>query len=1166
MAAQGIVSAGEMEVAAPGIERFSLYRTPEGKIKGEDAKPGGLLINDSYVSTSMRRFFASATWQLPWRGSKILEPVAMQLKVLKTLSFSLRLLIGACALFLAAAVEGACEQPVGGFSSLEGNVSVQAAGTNNWAPAGLDTALCEGDAVRAGKLSRAAISLITDAVLRLDEETTVKLVDVVPDPQERSFVDLIAGAFQSFSRNPRHLTVNTPYLNGSIEGTEFVIRVNDGSTDITVFEGTVIAANQHGEIPLGAGQSGSATKGSAPQRRVLVKPRNEVQWSIYYPPVMFAGDVSSKSPVQDAAQLLSVGRYDQALTLLDQVIGRGVGAADAYALRAIVKIAQNQTEAARDDADQAVGLDPTSASAKIALSYVMQSQFEIPAARDLLSEVVARYPDNALAWARLSELELMLDNKSEALAAADNAVAAGPTLARSHMVRGFVALSNPNSDTAQASFEKAISLDSSDPMSHLGVGLSKIRDGKLAEGRKDLEAAVALDSNNALLRSYLGKAYFEEKRSPLDEQQYDIAKSLDAQDPTPLFYNAIQLQTNNRPVEALGEVQQAIDMNENRAVYRSRLLLDSDEAARGASLARIYSDLGFQQLGLVEGWKSVDADPTNSAGHRFLADSYSVRPRHEIARVSELLQSQLLQPLSKAAVQPQAAESNLFLISSGGAETGGFNEFNPVFNSDGMAVQASTFTGENGTSGGEGVVSGIHDNIAFSLGRFHYRTDGFGSNYGQHDDIANAFVQMQLSASTSIQAEYRKRETRTGEQIQYFFEENVLDRASTLDKKDTYRLGARHDLAPNSTLLVSLAHQERSGHDDLRDFFGPGVNFFIREPNKSFVGEFQHIYRSPRLNLRSGGGHADIDRQTELTVALESPPIIFLNDLSDTDIKHENIYSYADISIAESLTANLGFSYDFVKGDDIEDIDQFNPKFGITWAPSPQTTVRAAAFKTLKRTLATQQTLEPTQVAGFNQFYDDINQAKAWRYGVAVDQKFSNTLFGGVELSKRYQTIPLTGISADGTEVDEFDWDEDLARLYVFYTPHPYVALRAEYVFERHEQEVFGAERLDTNRIPLGLKLSLPSGLAAALTTTYWKQEGDGFRREDLGGIRQDAQDDFWLVDAVLNYRLPRRYGFVEIGATNLTNKEFRYFEMDLNNSHIQPTRTAFVRLTLSLR
>jgi hypothetical protein len=176
-----------------------------------------------------------------------------------------------------------------------------------------------------------------------------------------------------------------------------------------------------------------------------------------------------------------------------------------------------------------------------------------------------------------------------------------------------------------------------------------------------------------------------------------VAKELDPQDPTPWFYDAIAKQTTNRPVEALRNLQKSIDLNDNRAVYRSRLLLDADLAARSASLARIYTDLGFQQLALVEGWKSVNTDPTNFSAHRFLADSYAVLPRHEIARVSELLQSQLLQPLNLTPIQPRLAESNLFLISAQGPGALSFNEFNPLFTRDRLTLQVSGLGGEQDT-------------------------------------------------------------------------------------------------------------------------------------------------------------------------------------------------------------------------------------------------------------------------------------------------------------------------------------------------------------------------------------------------------------------------------------------------------------------------------------
>ena len=165
----------------------------------------------------------------------------------------------------------------------------------------------------------------------------------------------------------------------------------------------------------------------------------------------------------------------------------------------------------------------------------------------------------------------------------------------------------------------------------------------------------------------------------------------------------------NRPVEALHNYQKAIELNDNRAIYRSKLLLDSDLAARQSSLARIYNNLGFQQRGLVEGWQSVNTDPSNFSAHRFLSDSYAALPRHEIARVSELLQSQLLQPINITPIQPRLAESNLFLIGSQGPSIAGFNTYNPLFNRNQAVLQADGLVGSNSTWGAEGIASGIYD-------------------------------------------------------------------------------------------------------------------------------------------------------------------------------------------------------------------------------------------------------------------------------------------------------------------------------------------------------------------------------------------------------------------------------------------------------------------------
>jgi hypothetical protein len=265
------------------------------------------------------------------------------------------------------------------------------------------------------------------------------------------------------------------------------------------------------------------------------------------------------------------------------------------------------------------------------------------------------------------------------------------------------------------------------------------------------------------------------------------------------------------------------------------------------------------------------------------------------------------------------------------------------------------------------------------------------------------------------------------------------------------------------------------------------------------------------------------------------------------------------------VTFTLGGSGDFFHTDSSssESRDQFNPKFGIVWNPLPDTTLRAAAFKTLKRTLITDQTLEPTQVAGFNQFFDEADSTSAWLYGAAVDQKFSRTIFGGTEFFMRDLRVPFTDITAN--TVERTTWKEYLGRTYLFWTPHPWVAMSGEYQYDQFKREDFvtAFKKVATHRVPLGLRFFHPSGFSAGLKATYLDQTGDFKQR--TGDCCESGKDNFWVVDAAINYRLPKRYGFIAVGVTNLFDKKFKYQETDLRNPMIQPDRVFFGRLTLAL-
>ena len=690
-------------------------------------------------------------------------------------------------------------------------------------------------------------------------------------------------------------------------------------------------------------------------------------------------------------------------------------------------------------------------------------------------------------------------------------------------------------------FEKAIRLDQGDPLPRLGLGLARIREGDLAEGREEIEIAASLDPNNALIRSYLGKGFYEEKREALASRQFAMAKELDPSDPTPYFYDAILKQSTNRPVEALHDMQEAISLNNNRAVYRSRLLLDSDLAARSASLARIYSDLGFQQLALVEGWKSVNTDPANFSAHRFLADSYLALPRHEIARVSEVLQSQLLQPITINPVPPLLAESNLQGLTAVGASQASFNEYNPLFNRNRFALQASGIAGERDTWGDEVLQSGVWGRFSYSLGQVHYETDGFRENNDLKKNIYDIFAQMSLSYATSIQGEFRASDVKKGDLTQNFFGDLLDQRQKENDK--TVRFGFHHGFSPGSDLVGSLMYVH--GEPELDQ---PG--FQIETDQDSYSAEFQHLLRSERFNLISGAGHFYIDKKN-----VASDPLFS----SAPRINHTNLYLYSQIHYPRNVTFTLGGSADFLQGG-LKDRNQFNPKFGITWTPFPSTTVRGALFRVVNRTLITNQTIEPTQVAGFNQFFLDGDAATSWRYGAAVDQKLFRNLYGGLEYSRRNLDIVYID---DSSRANEADWQERLGRAYLYWTPTSYTGFSAEYHYEWFDREkkfVAGINHLRTHRVPLGISVYHPFGFSALLQATYIDQSG---LFQPLGTSLRGA-DQAWIIDGLIRYRLPNRLGLISLGVSNLFNKHFDYQETDPLGSFMQPKRFIYGKFTLS--
>ncbi|MBE0586178.1 MAG: FecR domain-containing protein, partial [Desulfofustis sp.] len=424
-------------------------------------------------------------------------------------------------LFLATTAKARCTDPIGRLAAIQGQAEVRRSGETAWETASREDTFCPGDLLRLGPGGRAAVVLENETVLRLDQNTTVTFGS--PD-HGRSLLNLVRGALHIFSHRPRALQVITPYVNGTVEGTEFLVTTDDRQSRITVFSGLVIALNQHGLLNVTDGQSVLARHGSPPFYETVIRPQDAVGWTLYYPAILSDSATSQKGEpaqwVRQAAAALAIGRATQAREACAAALAATPDDSRALALLSILELTQNNRQIAAELARQAWDARPRSAAAGLALSYARQAAFDIVGARAILLETAAVAPDDPLVLARLAELQLASGSHDDAVATAHKALQLAPDHGLARVVLGFVHLARVEIEQAEQAFNEAIARDQLLPLARLGLGLARIRSGAVAEGRAAIELAAALDPGSSLLRSYLGKAYYEERHNDNAQRQF----------------------------------------------------------------------------------------------------------------------------------------------------------------------------------------------------------------------------------------------------------------------------------------------------------------------------------------------------------------------------------------------------------------------------------------------------------------------------------------------------------------------------------------------------------------------------------------------------------------------------------------------------------------------
>lgn len=821
--------------------------------------------------------------------------------------------------------------------------------------------------------------------------------------------------------------------------------------------------------------------------------------------------------------------------------------------------------------------DGASDAVLLVASYLAQSRFSLDDAKVYLDRILLQNSSNEIAKVRMAELYLSSGQEKKALKllTSDGDVES----AYASTVLGFSYLTRKETEKAKTAFESAITKDQALALPRLGLGLTMINAGELERGRTEIEYAVQLDPSIALYRSYLGKAYYEEYSPEKAGKEFDRAIELDPEDPTPYLYRSFLHLTEHRPVKALKDVQTSIEKNDNRAVYRSRLLLDKDEATRTNSLGQIFNRVGFTQLARLEAIKSLNKDYSNYSAHFVLADVYSREHQNSRAQTTENLLGRLLSPVT----------FNANNINIGGESS--INEYTTLFDApvDRVNLQGRGNTSLRKFGGGIEHIS-VDQDLGHNFGYAFDHRDGFRNNDVERNHQFFSLGQAKLSADSTLVWDGALTANRSGDLVfNYDPNEENEEVDSDLDSF-LIRSGFHHRFDTGLHFIGQVFYNY--GYTQLHDRNAPG-----RFSQFTATNQGQSITRNPfpfdglvdqsirrRQNLAQADAQFILDRELvsfvagssvrhdtiggrergRITSEGSSPELSFVRGFdfkSDATIQQltHRTYLYSTWHLTDDLDVDLGATYtwlDFSDNalnspfvDEGYDKDQLSPKAGLMYQITSSTSLRGAYAKTLDRTdRGNIGPLEPTFVGGFNQVFDGIQGSKQEFWAVGIDQSISATdSFVGINYQKRYIDLnnPFVGaglsfeqptgeLSEDRFTIDTIGRaKEDRIATYLYQILSDEFTFTLDYVWEFFEEGAPLPE-IQTNFVKNQLNYFHPSGVFA-LGQASWRGQ------ERAGAFEPNDKQNFWLFDIGVGYEFDNRRGAVTVLFNNIFDKSFKY-------------------------
>jgi Tfp pilus assembly protein PilF len=1091
-----------------------------------------------------------------------------------------------------------------------------------------------------GARSRATLRLSDLSVARISEQSEFE-IEALPDKTSDGGFSLLRGLLYLLHRDrPGSHRFTTPTATAATRGTEFTLEVEAGTgrTLLTVLEGEAELSNAAGTVILASGEQGIAVLGQAPTKTAVLDTTNLVQWCLYYPgtldvselaltpqeldalePSLAAyrsGDLlkaaaaypSGRTAVSDdeslyaAGLFLAFGQVAEAEPRLAALVARTAFNRRPHRLAAsllevIAAVKRRAVKPAEFDPDQ-----EKLATERLAESYTRQGFGDLAGALAAARDATRRSPHFGFAWVRVAELAFGDGNTAAARNALERGLQLSPRNAQALALRGFLLAAENRTGPAIESFEQAMSIDGGLGNAWLGRGLCRIRRGDAAGGRFDLQVAATLEPQRSLLRSYLGKAFSNAGDTRRAARELELARQIDAGDPTPWLYSALLLQQENRLNEAVRELEHSKELNDNRQIYRSRLALDQDRSVRSANQANTFRDLDMSEVSVREAGRAVSADYANDSAHQFLADSFDqlldprrVNRRYETAWFSEYLLANLLAPVGASALSRTVSQQ----------------EYSRLFEQDRLGVASSTEYFSHGEWFENAAQFGNYRNLSYVAEVSYHHDRGWRPNNDVEELTALFILKYQLTPHDTVFIRTGSYSFESGDPSQYYQQSQANPGLRTQDRQDPLLLaGYHHEWSPASHTLMLFGRLQ-----DVYKFQNPNQHTWLFIPNPApvalplfygqnyrseqeiYSGELQQIWQRDEHALVVGGrwqaGEFQVSNHQTNGQAFNGTnftPVAFPIDQSvSPGFQHGSAYAYDNWQAWETLLLVGGLTYDWIQFPEnyrygpvssrTETRDQLSPKAGLIFTPTRDATLRAGWFRALGGAdLDQSYRLEPSQIAGFNQAYRSLipesvagsssaPEMEGW--AVSLEHKWANRTFAGISgewLSSRVnrsvgnvEFAPPVGpglpFSAEQTR-EHLDFDERTLLATLNQLVGTEWSFGVRYRLSQADltdhfagipsstQVAGGFEpRQDVSATLQQLQLSAlynhPSGFFAGAAALWSHQRNEGYS-PDLPG------DDFWQFNLEAGWRLFRRHVELRAALLNLTSQNYRLNPLNL--------------------